>query len=166
MKKYLPFIIGYAVYASIVLIAISDVSHSDYWPMFIGWLITAPLILGCISYFAWRYYKKTHEVEEEINIMTDEDKLFLSKWTLLDFIKAFGHMKIGEFKDEYGIVFHKCFCTKGDGTITEVSFFSQLGELTSQEIKDRKDELFIGQMDSGKYYLYSKGVKAWEDIIL
>lgn len=166
MKKHLSIIIVYAIYASIVLIALNEVSRRDYWAMFIGWLITAPLIVSCLFYFGWKRYKRIYDVEENLDVTTDEDKLFPNKWTLLDFIKEFGRMKIGEFKNEYGVTFHKCACTKGDGIITEVSFFSQLGELTASEIKERKNQLFVGQMESGKYYLYAKGVKAWEEVNL
>lgn len=139
MKKYLPYIIGYAIYASIILIAIHDENHSNYWSMFIGWIITAPLIVLCIGYFIWKYRKNNSEELEEptidVNYLEDEDKLFPNKWTLMDFARNFGHMKIGEFKNDYGIIYHKCSFTQEDGTITYVSFFSQLGELTPKEIK-------------------------------
>lgn len=170
MKKYLPYIVGYAIYASIILIVIHDESRSNYWPMFIGWIITAPLIVLCIGYFIWKYRKNNSEEFEEsildVDNSDDEDKLFPNKWTLMEFARNFGHMQIGEFRNEYGIIYHKCSFTKEDGSIIYVSFFSQLGELTPEEVKNRKDELFVGQMESGKYYLYAKGVKAWEDVCL
>ena len=53
MKKYIPFIVGYAIYASSVLIAIAD-ARRDYWQLFIMWLITIPLVVGCIIYFVFK----------------------------------------------------------------------------------------------------------------
>ena len=38
MKKYIPFIVGYAIYASSVLIAIAD-ARRDYWQLLLCGLL-------------------------------------------------------------------------------------------------------------------------------
>lgn len=49
MKKYIHFIVPYAIYASLVMVIIAD-ARRDYWQLFIFWIITLPLIVGYIAY--------------------------------------------------------------------------------------------------------------------
>lgn len=170
MKKYLPFIVGYAIYASMVLIAIADERGHNFWEPFIGWLITIPLIIGCIAYFVWKRYKKSSPSDEEnnSNISTNEKFLFIDNWTLMSFAKKWGpEMRTGTCTNEKtGEKYKACVFIQKDGTITYVNFFSRLGELTASEILQRKNELQIGITKEGKYYLHNGNVKAWEDIDL
>ena len=81
----------------------------------------------------------------------------LNTWSLMAFAKEFGNMKVEEFANsETGDTFHSCVFTNGY-TRTFVNFSSKLGELTQEEISDRKDELVVVQLPSGKYKLAKKG---------
>lgn len=93
-----------------------------------------------------------------------KSSLFVEDYTLLDFVRKFGpKMQIGEHTYN-GKVFHTCRFIKSNGEITDVRFFSQLGELTKEQIRDRKAKLFVGKMKSGKYYLHDDNVEEWEEV--
>lgn len=62
MKKYIHFIIPYAIYASLVMVIIADARH-DYWQLFIFWIITLPLIVGYIAYLIWERKNKKNKGE-------------------------------------------------------------------------------------------------------
>lgn len=105
--------------------------------------------------------------KETYNEVPESIPLFIKDWTLLDFTLKFGpQMQVGQGTRSNGETYHLCRFIKDDGSITRVYFFSQLGELTLAEIKARKNELYIGQMSSGKYYLHDKNVTAWETVDL
>ena len=168
-KKYLPFIIGYSIYASIVLISIANERHYHYWRPFILFLITIPLILGCIAYTSWIYYKREHpDVGVKVKERLLKPKpLFVEDWPLLDFARANGKMQVGDFiSKDTNEEFKACIFTKKDGSRIFVGFFSQLGELTPAEISRRKDELKVGLMSNGYYYLHDNNIKLWKDINL
>lgn len=170
MKKYLPFIIGYTIYASIVLIGIANEQGHDFWKPFLGWLVTIPLIVGCIAYFGWKYYKKAHPSDEGNgnSITSNEKLLFIENWSLMDFVKKWGpEMRVGTCTNrKTGEEYRACMFIKRDGTKTFVNFFSKLGELSASEISQRKKELKVGITEEGKYYLHNGNVKAWEDVNL
>ena len=92
--------------------------------------------------------------------------LFINDYPLVEFVKLFGSkMQIGTHTKN-GKAYRDCRFINSKGMITKVRFFSQLGELTKEEIKDRKDELYVGKMESGKYYLHDERVKPWETVDL
>ena len=62
MKKYIHFIIPYAIYASMVMVIIADARY-DYWQMFIFWIITLPLIVGYIAYLILERKNKKNKGE-------------------------------------------------------------------------------------------------------
>lgn len=170
MKKYLPFIIGYTIYASIVLIGIADERGHHFWEPFLGWLVTIPLIVGCIAYFGWKYYKKDYpfDKENDNSTLSDEKLLFLENWSLMNFVEEWGpEMRTGTCTNrKTGEEYKACMFIRKDGTKTYVNFFSRLGELSASEISQRKDELKVGVTKEGKYYLHNGNVKAWEDVDL
>lgn len=101
---------------------------------------------------------------KELTNSHKKSSLFVEDYTLLDFVREFGpKMQIGEhtYNDK---VFHTCRFIKPNGDITDVRFFSQLGELTKEQIRNRKDELFVGKMKSGRYYLHDENMKEWEEV--
>lgn len=167
MKKYLPFIIVYTIYASIVLIVIADERGHHFWEPFIGWLITAPLIVGGIGYFVWKHFFYVTPDEDEV-LTYDEKLLFIENWSLVDFTKKYGpKVALGTCTNKTtGEQYKACSFTQEDGTRTYVSFFSKLGELTASEILERKEDLKVGITKEGKYYLHNGNVKAWEDVDL
>ena len=173
MKKYLPYIIGYVIYASFVLMCLSyEHDDRDYQAMFIWWLITAPLIAGCIFYFIKKRYFTTDKVEKTEDPSPQENKenkpLFIQTWTLLNFARECGpKMQVREYTNNLtGESFKLCVFIDNYGKETTIRFLSQLGELTPSEISARKNDLKVGRMSNGKYYLYDKNPSEWETIDL
>lgn len=62
MKKYIHFVIPYAIYASLVMVIIAD-AERDYWQMFIFWIITLPLIIWYIAYLICEHRNKKNKGE-------------------------------------------------------------------------------------------------------
>lgn len=62
MKKYIHFVVPYAIYVSLVMVIIADAKR-DYWQMFIFWIITLPLIVGYIAYIIWERKNKKNKGE-------------------------------------------------------------------------------------------------------
>lgn len=163
MKKYIHFVIPYTIYVSIVLITIAD-ARRDYWQLFIFWIITIPLVVGCIIYFVFKSKNKSSIVFNDEVLL--KDNIFEESWTLLDFARKYGpNMQVDTSTKANGYR-PSCRFIKKDGTITYVRFFSQLGILTASEISKRKNELYIGKVYSGNFYLYSGNVKVWETVEL
>ncbi len=173
MRKFLPYIIGYTIYASIVLVCISDISRREYWDAFIIWEITLPLVVGCISHYVKKHYFSNigDDTKNTDPTAQDEDtvkSIFLQDWSLIEFAKEHGpKMGIKTLTNsKTGKEFNVCVFITPIGKETSVRFFSQLGELTSAEISQRKNELKVGMMDNGKFYLHDANTKAWEDVDL
>lgn len=171
MRKYLPYTIGYTIYASIVLIAIAGERGHHFWEPFIGWLITIPLILGCIVYLIWKYYYKDNS-SSNVGVIIDytgtTPSLFIQSWSLLDFAKKYGpKMQVrGYTNNSTGESFKLCIFIDNSGKETSVKFLSQLGELTPTEISARKNNLKVGKMSNDKLYLYDKDINEWETVDL
>lgn len=91
-----------------------------------------------------------------------------NSWSLIDFAKSHGKMQIGEFANkDTGEIFKSCiFTNPTNNTRTFVAFSSKLGPLSPQEIKSRKNDLQVVQLNSGHYSLCNKGNNAWEDVDL
>lgn len=89
-------------------------------------------------------------------------------WSLIAFAKSHGKMQVGDFVNkEDGTIFKSCIFTNPvDNSRTFVAFSSKLGELTPQEIKQRKDELQVVQLASGNFSLCKDGEHAWQDVEL
>ena len=172
MKKYLPYIIGYTIYASIVLMVIADERGHRFWEPFIGWLVTIPLILGCIVYLIWKYYYNSNPNGDGVIIdnvgTTEQPSLFIQSWPLLDFAKKYGpKMQVRDYtNNSTGESFKLCIFIDNSGKETSVRFLSQLGELTPTEISVRKNNLKVGKMSNDKLYLYDKDINEWETVDL
>lgn len=169
MKKYLPYIIGYTIYASIVLMVIANERGHRFWEPFIGWLVTIPLILGCIVYLIWKYhYKDNGPSNGGVIIDYEQPSLFIQSWSLLDFAKKYGpKMQVrGYTNNSTGEPFKLCVFIDNSGKETSVRFLSQLGELTPTEISVRKNNLKVGKMSNNKLYLYDKDINEWETVDL
>lgn len=173
MRKFVPYIIGYTIYASIVLVCISNVYRRDYWNAFIIWEITLPLVVGCISHYVKKHYFSNigDDTKNTDPITQDEDivkSIFQQDWSLIEFAKEYGP-KMGLktlINSKTGKKFKVCVFITPIGKETFVRFFSQLGELTSAEISLKKDELKVGMMDNGKFYLHDVNTKTWENVDL
>ena len=92
--------------------------------------------------------------------------------SLKDFAKSHGKMKVGQFStvdQETGEKrdFKSCvFENPTSGALCFVAFSSRLGELTSDEIKAKQDQLQVAELEGGHYSLCMKGSNAWEDVDL
>lgn len=106
------------------------------------------------------YTEDNNPIQEEAKALTNK-----TSWSLSAFTKEFGKMKIGTFVNkETGDPFTSCVFTNENGNKTFVSFSTKLGELTPEEIEDRKDELLIVKNKSGKYNLVKAKKGTWKDV--
>lgn len=81
----------------------------------------------------------------------------LKGWTLLSFARIHGRMQVGFFVDKKnGNLCRKCLFTNKDGIQTYVSFGLYLENITVEEIVASKNDLFVVQMESGRYLLHKK----------
>lgn len=173
MKKAYWSAVIYIIYASIVLVIINNerMHGSEFWAYFIGYMITIPLIIGSIVYLVYRYYYGNGDFIDEImnapEEKTEENTLFYEDLDLISFSLEYGpKMQVGKLKNKDGKTFHICRFINEQGKETRVYFFSQLGELTPTEIEQKKQELYVGKMINGKYYLHGKDSVAWENVAL
>lgn len=102
--------------------------------------------------------------------MANEAKMvgIKNSWSLLAFAKSHGKMQVGEFANkETGETFKSCiFTNPEDNSRCFVAFSSKMGELTSREIAEQKDNLQVVELESGNYSLCKVGANAWEDVEL
>ena len=90
-----------------------------------------------------------------------------NSWSLLNFAKSHGKMKVAPFTNkETGESFKSCAFIAEDDSITLVAFSSKLGELTPAEIAAQKNELQVVMLMSGTYKLCKKGADNWEEVDL
>lgn len=101
-----------------------------------------------------------------------------NSWSLIAFAKAHGKPKLasfektdaetGEVNSWKSIAFEsptEVNPETGLPAVTFVSFSSKLGELTTSQIKEMKDELQVVQREgSDNYILCKRGTNSWEDI--
>lgn len=91
-------------------------------------------------------------------------------WSLIGFSKIFGTMKVATFTNsETKEEFASCaFVHPETNKVTLVGFSSNLGELTPKQIKARKNELQVVQLNSGNYKLCEVGEMgdSWETVDL
>lgn len=178
-EKYKWFILGYVLYVSIVLASIWN-QRREFWPLFIIWCITIPVALYIIGSLVSKYLKKkkscneipativsnTTETHENINDNKNPNSDLVNSWSLVDFAKLHGKMQVGEFENKVtGEKFKSCIFTDKKGSTIYVSFYSKLGILTPQQIKERKDNLKVGLLNTNKYVLYEVW-DGWSDVNL
>lgn len=92
-----------------------------------------------------------------------------NSWSLLAFAKLKGRMQVGEFTNsETSKVFKSCIFTDPNDSSkrTFVAFASKLGELTPQQIAERKNNLQVVELEGGHYSLCSVGSNSWQDVDL
>ena len=169
-KKYKWYIIGYVLYTSIVTaITIYD---SDFWQYFIVLCISIPITLYIIIHLIKRYLKKdkhdnselANNLSEDNNNKTNTD--LIQSWTLLEFTQLHGKMQVGSFKNtDTGESFKSCIFTNSGGEKVYVSFYSKLGELTPLQIKEKKEKLKVGLLNTSKYVLFEEW-DGWADVVL
>lgn len=91
-----------------------------------------------------------------------------NSWSLVEFARKNGELKIASFvnKDD-GEAFKSCAFIGPDKKVNcLVGFSSNLGELTPAQIKARKDELQVVELNSGNYKLCATGADQWETVDL
>jgi hypothetical protein len=91
-----------------------------------------------------------------------------NSWSLMAFARSHGKMQVAPFVNkETGEEFKSCvFTNPDDQSRCFVSFSSNLGELTPQDIVSRKDNLQVVELESGTFKLCNVGANNWEDVDL
>ena len=91
------------------------------------------------------------------------------KWSLLDFAREHGKMKVAPFVNkETGELFKACAFVDNDNTTTLVAFSSKLGELSPKEIANNKGRLVVLKLSTGSYKLVPKNIVygKWREYIV
>ena len=131
-------------------------------------------------YYAEKLYSKIENVQELVSYISNDfsiknpqiltenlldtlcaelgakDLLTVNKadWSLLDFAREHGKMKVAPFVNkETGEAFKSCAFITADRKVTLVAFLSKLGELSPIEIGENKEYLAVIQLQSGYYRL-------------
>ena len=164
-EKYKWYILGYVFYASIVLASIWNEGR-DFWPLFIIWCITVPLALYIVGVLVTKFLmgKRSHKVLDSIvnnSVKRNEGSLIdysadlVKSWTLVEFAKLYGKMQVGDFTNRVtGEAFKSCIFTDKEGNTLYVSFCSKLGVLSPEQIKNKKEFLKVGLLNTNRYVLY------------
>lgn len=104
--------------------------------------------------FRFENYKEDNNVEEKGNKESHTE--IIETFSLLDFARKYGKMQVGCFiNKETNKEFKACIFTL-NGKKTYVSFSSETGELTPQEIVEKKYQLKVAQLSDGNYILYEQ----------
>lgn len=94
----------------------------------------------------------SNNTEVESKDILENNIIFVEKWELLKFAKMFSKASVATVSHKDTGKEQRAFILKKeDGRSVFVNFFSDLGELTPQEIVDKKEELYIGKT----YFLFS-----------
>lgn len=79
---------------------------------------------------------------EDIN--TRQNDHGIQRWRLLHFARIYGKMQVGTFRNEDGIEFKSCIFEHPETEVkTYVRFSNRLGELTPNEIAERKQNIWV-----------------------
>jgi len=152
--------IGFIIYISIIFALGISIFNLDY----VSYCAICLTIFPVVTYFLRIYYKGLKFMET--NEIPDED-VFIDNWSLIDFAKEFGKMRIAPFVNkETGEEFKTCIFINSKGEKIWVRFSDELGVLSSTEITQRKDELKVGLKMNGYYYLHNENVVFGEYINL
>lgn len=114
--------------------------------------------IEAISHGRYNYRFNNDNIDEikDSNSSKSEDSKakVIQTWSLIDFARNHGKMQIGTFhQEEFNIIYKACIFTLNSER-TYVYFSSELGELTPQEIVNRKNQLKVAKLSNGTYELY------------
>lgn len=162
IKKYKWVLIAYIIYAVLVPCLLPDkLSYNDslFWVYLIICYSVFPLILYAGHYFI--KYKKSGKASKEIEIVKPPkgEKNKSGSWSLLEFAKEHGRMKV--HRNNHGLL-DMCAFVNDDGLETKVYVAKPLKDYSVEDIQKEEDELSIITLNSGVYCLCKK----WEDVKL
>lgn len=91
-----------------------------------------------------------------------------NSWSLMSFARSHGKMQVGDFVNkDTGEAFKSCiFTSPTDNSRLFVSFSTNLGEMTPEEIVAKKDSLQVVELESGTFKLCNVGANNWKDVDL
>lgn len=106
-----------------------------------------------ISHGRYNYRFSNNEGTED-EAKKDKAKI-VQTWSLLDFAREHGKMQVGRFtNNETQETWKSCIFTDSEGNRIFVAFSTKIGELTPQEIVERKNQLKVVLLSNGNYILY------------
>ncbi|MCR5140754.1 MAG: hypothetical protein K6B45_11415 [Bacteroidaceae bacterium] len=154
---------------------------SEFWKYSVGLAITVPLVLYIFVTLYRNKRQKGDVVQkqskvdapnadgktaiEEVNKVFEKTASTLGidieggklqyEWPLLDFIKSYGKLQIGEaLNKETGKIYHCCIFTNEKGKKIIANFYSKMGELSASQISEKQHNLKVGVLDTGGFILY------------
>ncbi len=160
MKKYSTYLLIFIAYFFVVsfLCCTYFLTVSHIVISCLGFGVVVPLLL---LYFVRHFHnhKKVYKPDD-----------FSEAWQFCTFVKFFGPNihKESHTNNTTKKVFRTLEVSDYTGKTVSIRFSSYLGELSAEELKERKEELFVGKRkDNHRWYLYDKNYKRsepWEDI--
>lgn len=131
----------------------------------------------------WQQYKKYKECFPPVNIdggnplvrgikaIIIEPEFFIESYSFIEFVQMKGS-KVGKVSHINRLTkktFYTLEIQDSTGKTTSVRFHSSLGELSVEQLKERKAELFVGKKTLGhRWYLYDKSFneRNWKEVNL
>lgn len=160
MKKYILLILICILWLVVVSIFILD--YALTLTQSIGLFLCLGILFPGLLLYLWKTVHK--------NKSTYKPDDFSEAWRFCTFMKFFGPkiQRASHTNGETQAVFHTLEISDYTGKTVSVRFSSYLGELSTEELRERKDELFIGKRkDNHRWYLYDKNYvrrEPWECI--
>lgn len=116
--------------------------------------------------------EKSTEIFKDTKQRITNPDTFTEVFSFIEFVKANGPTVglASHTNKNTGKEFHTLEIKDDTGKTISVRFHSSLGELSSEQLKERKSELYVGKRNSDlRWYLYDKNYKdtnGWEEVDL
>ena len=174
---------------SLVFLVLSNIIIGEFKTMNDDGVLVVIFLLAIISVLcliAYHYSKYKDYIDNDSGVMPDaigqtvadvrqavsSPNSFLETMSFRDFVMKYGP-KVGiasHINKVTGREFHTVEVKDSDGKTVSIRFHSSLGDLSSEQLKNRKDELYVGKraMDH-RWYLYDTHFTEngkWEDVEL
>lgn len=164
LAKYKWVILVYIVYAAFILLWLDeglDLRHQEFWYGIIICYFAVPLIIYTAYYLVrYKIFNKSAEgIANNIIITVTSQKGYDKSWTLMDFARQHGKMKVHH--DDDGLL-DICIFTNADGVETTAYVAAPIKRYSVEDIQREKEELSVITLDSGAYCLCKK----WEVVRL
>lgn len=169
--KYKWYILTYIVYVIIVFAWVVDTYnpyYGEYDKTTLGIHLLFEVAVPIMLYLTISYFKHKKEIDESLQ----PNPLFSISLPFVDFIKKYGPTVklVAHVNSSTSAAFHTIEVITSSGKSVSIMFHPSLGaELSPEELRDRKDTLFVGKKaEDNRWYLYDEkiGKGLWQDVDL
>lgn len=157
-KQTIILVVGIIWMALISYIIIDGGSHDFYtyliFPFFLITVIT-PLSISAIRYIIHLWRVKDNNITQIVSLNQENANnktVVQAAFSLIDFVSRYGKMQvISDESKRKGVRY--CLFTLASGEKTKVNFSIETIWLSSKEIAERKNELYVIQISNGTFEL-------------